>query len=79
MNVLTAAQQRISWTFDTFNKIYLSFSGGKDSIACLHLVKDYLDKVVVVWVNTGANFPEIEQMMREVKSIVTHFHEIKND
>jgi phosphoadenosine phosphosulfate reductase len=45
----------------------------------LHLVKDYLDKVVVVWVNTGANFPEIEQMMREVKSIVTHFHEIKTN
>lgn len=55
------------------------FSGGKDSLACLHLIKDYLDKTVVVWVNTGANFPEIEQMMREVKSIVTNFHEIKTD
>jgi phosphoadenosine phosphosulfate reductase len=60
-------------------KVALMFSGGKDSLACLHLVKDYLDKVVVVWVNTGANFPEIEQMMREVKSIVTHFHEIKTN
>lgn len=40
MNVLTAAQQRISWTFDTFNKIYLSFSGGKDSTTMLHLVMD---------------------------------------
>lgn len=60
-------------------KVALMFSGGKDSLACLHLVKDYLDQVLVVWVNTGANFPEIEQMMREVKAIVTHFHEIKTN
>jgi len=65
--------------FNRHEKVALMFSGGKDSLACLHLVKDYLDKVLVVWVNTGANFPEIEQMMREVKSIVTHFHEIKTN
>lgn len=38
IDVLTAAQQRIAWTFDHFAKIYLSFSGGKDSTAMLHLV-----------------------------------------
>ncbi len=40
IDVLTAAQQRISWTFDRFPKIYLSFSGGKDSTVMLHLVMD---------------------------------------
>jgi predicted phosphoadenosine phosphosulfate sulfurtransferase len=39
-NVLDAARQRISWTFDTFEKIYLSFSAGKDSTVMLHLVMD---------------------------------------
>jgi len=38
MDVLTAAQQRIEWTFDTFDKIYLSFSAGKDSGVMMHLV-----------------------------------------
>ncbi|MFA5247871.1 MAG: DUF3440 domain-containing protein [Patescibacteria group bacterium] len=38
INVLEAAQQRISWTFDTFPKICVSFSGGKDSTVMLHLV-----------------------------------------
>lgn len=40
IDVLTASRQRIEWTFDTFEKIYLSFSGGKDSTVMLHLVMD---------------------------------------
>lgn len=38
MTVLEAAHQRIAWTFDTFDRICVSFSGGKDSTVMLHLV-----------------------------------------
>jgi predicted phosphoadenosine phosphosulfate sulfurtransferase len=37
-NVLEAAQERIAIAFDSFTKIYVSFSGGKDSTVMLHLV-----------------------------------------
>lgn len=37
-NVLVAAKQRIKQVFDEFEKIYISFSGGKDSTVMLHLV-----------------------------------------
>lgn len=40
INVLEAAQKRISYTFDHFEKIYISFSGGKDSSVMVHLVMD---------------------------------------
>lgn len=40
IDVLTATQQRISEVFDTFEKIYVSFSGGKDSTVMLHLVME---------------------------------------
>lgn len=40
INVLEAARQRIAWTFDVFPRIYVSFSGGKDSTVMLHLVMD---------------------------------------
>lgn len=37
-NVLEAAQERIAYTFDHCEKVYISFSGGKDSTVMLHLV-----------------------------------------
>ena len=37
-SVLDAAEKRISWTFDNFERVYTSFSGGKDSTVMLHLV-----------------------------------------
>jgi len=39
-DVLTAARERIAYTFDHFEKIYVSFSAGKDSSVMLHLVMD---------------------------------------
>lgn len=39
-SVLTAARERIAWTFDTFPRMFVSFSGGKDSTVMLHLVAD---------------------------------------
>lgn len=39
-NVLEAAQERIAWLFETFGKICISFSGGKDSTTMLHLTAE---------------------------------------
>lgn len=40
LDVLAAARQRIAETFDDFARVYVSFSGGKDSSVMLHLVMD---------------------------------------
>lgn len=40
VDVLTAARQRIAWVFDNIPRIYVSFSGGKDSTVMLHLVAE---------------------------------------
>lgn len=39
-DVYSAAKERIAWTFDNFERVYLSFSGGKDSTVMLHLVME---------------------------------------
>lgn len=36
-NVLDAARERIRFTFDNFERVYISFSGGKDSSVAFHL------------------------------------------
>lgn len=38
-DVLTAARERVRWTFDNFERVYVSFSAGKDSTVMLHLVE----------------------------------------
>ena len=40
INVLEASKQRVSKIFDSFENIYISFSGGKDSTVMMHLVMD---------------------------------------
>ncbi len=39
-SVLQAAQDRVRYAFDHFEKVYVSFSAGKDSSVMLHLVMD---------------------------------------
>jgi 3'-phosphoadenosine 5'-phosphosulfate sulfotransferase (PAPS reductase)/FAD synthetase len=55
----------------------LQFSGGKDSLACLELLRPEWDDITVLWVNTGAAFPETENLMRALN--VPHFLEVKSD
>ena len=43
-NVLEASKKRVSFAFDNFDKIYVSFSAGKDSTVMLHLVIDEAKK-----------------------------------
>lgn len=40
VSVLEASKQRISYAFDHFERIYCSFSAGKDSTIMLHLIAD---------------------------------------
>lgn len=60
IDVLTAARERIAWTFDTFERVYVSFSGGKDSTVMLHLAIDEAKKrkrtVGLLFVDLEAQF-----------------------
>lgn len=60
VSVLEAARARIAWTFDTFPRVYVSFSGGKDSTVLLHLVmaeaKQRGRKVGVLFVDLEAQY-----------------------
>lgn len=44
LSVLSATKERIAYTFDHFDNIYVSFSGGKDSGVMTHLVAEEAKK-----------------------------------
>jgi phosphoadenosine phosphosulfate reductase len=57
----------------------LQFSGGKDSIACLYLLRDEWPTLRVVWVNTGAAYPDMVDYMEVWKKILPHFVEVRTN
>jgi 3'-phosphoadenosine 5'-phosphosulfate sulfotransferase (PAPS reductase)/FAD synthetase len=57
----------------------LLFSGGKDSLACLYLNKHRWDEILVIWVNTGAIYPEMQEYMDGWKKKLPLFWEVKSN
>jgi predicted phosphoadenosine phosphosulfate sulfurtransferase len=45
LNVLEASRERIKWTLQNFERVYLSFSMGKDSTVMFHLVMEEAKKL----------------------------------
>lgn len=60
IDVYEAAMQRINWVFDSFPRICVSFSGGKDSSAMLHMVMEVAAqrqrKVGVLFIDLEAQY-----------------------
>jgi len=62
-------QRRIRDWVDYWNgDVYVSFSGGKDSTVLKHIVDGMYDDIPAVFVNTGLEYPEIQQFVREIKA-----------
>jgi predicted phosphoadenosine phosphosulfate sulfurtransferase len=57
INVLDASQERIKYTFDNFENIYVSFSGGKDSTTMMHLI---MDEAIKRNIKVGVLFIDLE-------------------
>ncbi len=64
--------------FARHEKVVLGFSGGKDSLVCLHLCRDYRSQFDLCWVNTGAMFPHMETFVRKAAKGF-NFVELKTD
>lgn len=62
-------QQRIQQWYEHWEgQVYVSFSGGKDSTVLKHIVDSMYDDVPAVFVNTGLEYPEIQQFVRSIKA-----------
>ncbi len=51
-------------------KVYIAFSGGKDSTVLLHIVRSLYPQTQAVFCNTGLEFPEIIKFVRTVPNVI---------
>lgn len=71
-SVLQATKERIRIVFDKFEKIYVSFSGGKDSTVMLHLV---LEEAIKRNVKVGVLVIDLEAQYNDT---ILHIEEVVN-
>lgn len=78
ISVLEASKNRISKVFDDFKRIYISFSGGKDSTVMTHLVLDEARKrgvkvgllIIDLEAQYKATIEHIEEMIEMYKDVI---------
>ncbi len=64
------SNKRIRDWYDHWDgEVYISFSGGKDSTALLHLVREIYPRVPAIFVDTGLEYPEIREFVKTVDNV----------
>jgi len=65
------SKKRIQQFYEHFDgKVYVSFSGGKDSTVLLHLVRSIYPEVPAVFIDTGLEYPEVKQFVKETENTI---------
>ena len=68
---LNITKNRIKEWYEHWNgKVYVAFSGGKDSTVLLHIVRSIYKDTPAVFCNTGLEYPEIKSFVKSVDNVV---------
>lgn len=68
---IQVAQTRIiEWYQRNKGKVYVSFSGGKDSTVLLDLVRTIYPNVPAVFIDTGLEYPDIREFVKTIDNVI---------
>ena len=51
-------------------KVFVSYSGGKDSTVLLKLIREMYSEVAAVYVDSGLDFPEIREHVKQTENVI---------
>jgi len=69
IKILKSKQRIREFYNETGGKVYISFSGGKDSTVLLNLVREEFPDVVAVYCDTGLEYPELKKFVEKQDNI----------
>ena len=67
--ILMTRQRIKEWYKAWDGKVYVSFSGGKDSTVLLHIARELYPEIEAVYVDTGLEYPEIRQFVKTHENV----------
>lgn len=65
------------WYMRWDGKVYVSFSGGKDSTVLLHLARSFHPEIPAVFSNTGLEYPELQKFVRGFDNVTVLYPKMK--
>lgn len=68
--IMTAEDKIMDWYKHFDRKVYVSFSGGKDSTVLLNLVRSIYPDVPAVFADTGLEYPEIRDFVKTFDNVI---------
>lgn len=60
----------IEWYETNDGKVYISFSGGKDSTVLVHIARSIYPDIKAVFIDTGLEFPEVREFALNQENVV---------
>lgn len=60
----------IEWYDYWHGKVYVAFSGGKDSTVLLHIARKFFPDIPAVFNDTGLEYPEIREFVRTIDNVI---------
>jgi hypothetical protein len=67
---VAVTQDRLLEFYEHYDgKVYVSFSGGKDSTVLLHIARQIIPDIKAAFSNTGLEYPEIQQFVKTFDNV----------